>query len=405
MTDPQLTARAVAAQHADLGLPVPKGTRFRSPKRLLARLGRLFTHRQASFNHAVLSLLDEHETAIARQRSALSAAETRVGNDVGSLRSDLRHVHQAALVAQTASAGVREELLAADARALETAAAAERVSSLAAELSDRLDDLERIHRAQRSLVDLFLREVRRDYPAAPKRKRLAKLAARADDELYAALEDAFRGSIAQVTEWQRPYLLDVEAGARSGPVLDLGSGRGEWLTLLREAGIAAYGVDTNKGSVERCRARGLDVRREDAFSHLAGLGEGSVAVVSAFHFVEHLDHRLLLRLLDQAVRVLRPGGLLLMETPNPTNVVVGSGQFWLDPTHARPLHPLLLEFLVRSRGFDDVEVRYLHPRPDRLEPSDHSEAARKTLEPVVERLNELLFGPQDYAVLARRARR
>ena len=411
MTVSDCSPREAAAYHAELGLPVPRGTRLRFFKRILARLGRLVIHRQVAFNHAVVSLVDERDAVVGslqssfeRQRGALSAAETRIGNDIGSLRSDLHRVHRAALEAQALTGSVREELQTSDAKMLETRLLVEHVSTLAQELRVRLDAMEQAQRAQHALVDLFLREVRRDYPAKPKRKRLAKLPAGADD-LYAALEDTFRGPPEVITEWQRPYLADVEPVAHDGRVLDVGSGRGEWLSLLRDAGIDGYGVERNQVAIEACRARGLDVVHDDVFRHLAALGDRSLSVISAFHVMEHLAFEDLLLFLDQAVRVLRPGGLLIVETPNPTNVLMGSSNFFLDPTHEKPLHPRLLEFLLASRGFGDVEVRYLHPAPDALETADGSEAARKTVEPVLQRLNVLFFGAQDYAVLARRAPR
>ena len=69
----------------------------------------------------------------------------------------------------------------------------------------------------------------------------------------------------------------------------------------------------------------------------------------------------LLDLVDETLRVLRPGGLLLLETPNPTNLDVGASTFYIDPTHRKPVHPLWIEFLLTSRGFVDVELRYLNP--------------------------------------------
>ncbi len=405
---PASSPREAAALHADLGLPIPRGTRLRLFKRLLARLGRLFIHRQVAFNHAVVEALAARDAAVAasleRHDIRRGAAETRLGNEIGVLRADLQHVQLAAVEAQAEAAGVRGELETSGDGAEALARSVDAFSLLAANLQARLDAIEQAQRAQQSLVDLFLREVRRDYPAPPRRKRLAKLPSGAD-RLYAALEDAFRGTSAEITERQRPYLRDLETIGPIGRVLDVGSGRGEWLALLREAGIDGYGVDQSREAVQRCRALGLVVVRDDAFEHLRRLEDASLSVVSAFHFVEHLEFEALLTFLDQGVRVLAPGGLLILETPNPRNLVVGSSSFYLDPTHERPMHPLLLEFLVRSRGFDPVEVRYLHPAADGLEPGDESETARKTVEPVLDRLNELLYGAQDYAVLARRAPR
>lgn len=263
-------------------------------------------------------------------------------------------------------------------------------------------------RARQSLVDLFLREVRRSYPAPPDIGRLTAIPGLGDD-LYQALEDAFRGSFEDVRERLRVYLADVGALAPPGRVLDLGTGRGEWLGLLVEAEIDGYGVDTNAEAVERCRQRGLDVVHADAVQHLATVPEASLAAITGFHFAEHISFDGLIDVVDHAMRALRPGGLLILETPNPMNVVVGAATFYLDPSHERPLHPLLMEFLLSARGYGDVELRYLHPSSSPLRWSPElgdvfGDAIMKTVEPMMTRLNDILFGPQDFAILGRRLR-
>ncbi len=221
-------------------------------------------------------------------------------------------------------------------------------------------------------------------------------AAHALDALYADFEEHFRGGAADITDRLRVYLPDVRAGVGGpdGRVLDLGCGRGEWLSLLAGEGIAARGIDANRIQVEFCRAAGLDVVEGDVFALLAAVPDASTDVVTAFHLIEHLTYDRLVELLDHAVRILRPAGLLILETPNPDNVLVGSCQFYLDPTHRHPLPSPLVKFLAAARGLRDVEVRPLHPSPEyeRLDGSD-----------VAARLNRYFYGPRDYAVLGFKA--
>ena len=210
-----------------------------------------------------------------------------------------------------------------------------------------------------------------------------------DDELYVWLEERFRGSPEEIKKRFETYLPYVE-NVRDGLVIDLGSGRGEWLELLKEAGITARGVEQNHISIERCRKRGLEIVDDDAFAHLRSVPDGSVAAVTGFHIVEHVPIDVLVRLLDDVVRVLRPGGLVIFETPNPENVLVGSNFFYLDPTHHHPLPSELMEFLLESRGFKRVEVLNLHPW----------DAGRVAGEgELAERFNGFFFGPMDYAIL------
>lgn len=125
---------------------------------------------------------------------------------------------------------------------------------------------------------------------------------------------------------------------------------------MQSVGVPAVGVDLNAKSVEQGLASGLNVTHGDAIDYLAGLGAESLAIVSAFHVAEHLPFECLQSLVAQAMRVLQPGGLLIMETPNPENLVVGATNFYLDPTYIRPVHPALLPFLPEYVGFERIKV-------------------------------------------------
>ena len=210
------------------------------------------------------------------------------------------------------------------------------------------------------------------------------------DALYAALEDRFRGSRDEIKERFKVYLPYVKDLA---PVVDLGCGRGEWLEILSESGIEARGVDTNLIQLEQCRARSLNVSDEDFLAHLQSLDDASTGAVTGFHIVEHVPLKTLITLLNEAMRVLRPGGVVIFETPNPENVLVGSNYFYMDPTHRHPLPSELLEFLLESRGFEAIEILNLHPWESARIEGDGE---------VTERFNTYFYGPMDYAIVGRK---
>lgn len=206
---------------------------------------------------------------------------------------------------------------------------------------------------------------------------------------YPAFEREFRGTYEQILDRQRVYRERLE-NLPDGKVADLGCGRGEWLALLREWGIEAVGVDDNALNVSTLQESGFDAVRDDALAWLRRQPDASLAAVTAFHLVEHLSFDVLLALLEDARRVLAPGGLLLLETPNPENVLVATQSFWLDPTHRKPIPPQLLEFAVSWSGFRCEAVLRLHPPED-----DKSAQPDPTL-------RALVSSGRDYAVIARR---
>jgi 2-polyprenyl-3-methyl-5-hydroxy-6-metoxy-1,4-benzoquinol methylase len=141
-------------------------------------------------------------------------------------------------------------------------------------------------------------------------------------------------------------------------VLDLGSGRGELLALLRDAGIAARGVDANADMVAFARGEGLEVEQASAHAALEAVADGSLGAVTALQVVEHLPPPDLVALLRLANAKLRPGGLLVLETINPATPAALRNYF-ADLTHAQPLVPETLELLVQHAGFRETEIVYL----------------------------------------------
>lgn len=215
-------------------------------------------------------------------------------------------------------------------------------------------------------------------------------AAAAEEGFYPALEEAFRGSPEHVRQRQLAYRGWIE-DLPAGPVGDLGCGRGEWLQLLREWGREPRGVDLNALNVEHAASQGLAVLHGDAVGWLQAQADESFAGLTAFHVVEHLPFGVLLRMVQEAARVLKPGGRLILETPNPENLAVATHSFWLDPTHQRPIPPALLELVVRHAGL------VLDATP-RLNPPEAAEAEPSS-DPL---LRSLWLRGRDYAVVARK---
>jgi SAM-dependent methyltransferase len=216
---------------------------------------------------------------------------------------------------------------------------------------------------------------------------------------YAAFEILFRGTREEIAARLAVHIdLAVTAAGECGglPLIDIGCGRGEWLGLAGERGLSAIGIDVNPDMVAACRALGLDAHVADGIGHLRAVAAGAVSVVTAFHVVEHLPVNSIVALLVESERVLAPGGLLILETPNPENLDVGANTFWLDPSHLRPLPPRLLRFCVEAAGLvvDRVQPLGADPHVTEQAASERWPAG----------LAHALGGPRDYAIVARKAR-
>lgn len=179
------------------------------------------------------------------------------------------------------------------------------------------------------------------------------------ENFYKAFEDRFRGSRFTIMERLRVYLPLIEPLKTMNPlprVLDLGCGRGEWLELLNANSFQTHGIDMDSGMLESAREHALSVECIDAITYLKTLPDASIELVSGFHIAEHLEFDTLLELITHSHRVLVSGGLLILETPNPENITVGSNTFYTDPTHNRPIPPALFSFLPEYLGFEKTRI-------------------------------------------------
>jgi O-antigen chain-terminating methyltransferase len=187
------------------------------------------------------------------------------------------------------------------------------------------------------------------------------------DTFYVEFEDKFRGTESEIKDRLKvylPYFKELKTDFTKYPVLDIGCGRGELLDLLKENSIRTIGLDLNASMVEQCKARGFEAVQAEALEYLMQQKPGSLSVITGFHIVEHIPFNFLLRLFEASYRALRPGGIIIFETPDPENLHVGSFSFYFDPSHLHPLAPDVLAFAIENRGFDETEILRLHPRGD-----------------------------------------
>jgi SAM-dependent methyltransferase len=176
-----------------------------------------------------------------------------------------------------------------------------------------------------------------------------------DNDFYRAFEDRFRGSrdeIKKRLECYKPYLNYIKNNHDNNPLaIDIGCGRGEWLEILSSFNIKGTGIDLDSGMLKACIEMNLDVVKGDGITYLKDIQSDSISIVSAFHVVEHINFKQLTELVNEAFRVLKRGGILILETPNPENIIVGINNFYLDPTHEKPIPHQFLKFFTTYCGF------------------------------------------------------
>lgn len=228
---------------------------------------------------------------------------------------------------------------------------------------------------------------------------------KATDDFYQGLEECFRGERAVIKQRQEQYvpiLKERFADWSQCTFVDIGSGRGEWLDILRENGAVDYvGVDINECQNQISRGHGHKIINKNCVEYLSELKDNSVDVISGFQIIEHLSMKELLEVFQQCYRVLKQGGMILFETPNPQNVEVGANTFYLDPTHVKPLNSLYIQYIAKCSGFDSSQIIYSASNfsYDEIREEDKKIFSEFLTDRVLGTVN-MLYGPKDYCILA-----
>ena len=288
---------------------------------------------------------------------------------------------------------VKEQLLAGVAQ--QTSATEKDLQEIKRQISDQKHNI----LDQNRRLAILLEEARKRLPEPFSKKQLSDMVAEEDhllDAFYVGFEDKFRGTRADIKERATIYLPAIDmakAGSETAPILDIGCGRGEWLELLKENELLAQGVDSNKIMVSQCEELGLEVINADAIDYLRTVKSNTLGAVTGMHIIEHIPFKRLIALFDEVLRVLKPGGVAIFETPNPENIIVGACNFYYDPTHLNPLPPEPMRYVMEARGFGSIDILRLHPYPEERHLNEGAEQVKLAI-------NELMFGPQDYALVA-----
>ena len=366
---------------------------------LIANFQKLEAHTQAQFSSLVshmdaannkstsrINALMEHEHSIEAQNRVSTGeleqlkANKADRNELELLRIDLVNwvereslaakVDRSELEALAASKAARSELeaLAKEKATKQEAHFHQEIKAIHQQIKDhKLCILD-----QQRRLKMLLEEVRKRLPAPLNTEQIQNILTEQDhllDAMYVFFEDRFRGTREDIKTRLTvylPYIEAVQLEAQKASVLDVGCGRGEWLELLIENGYSAKGVDRNKIMIHQCREFGFDVTEMDLLEFLEGQGPNSYEVITGFHIIEHLPFDVLVKLFDESIRILKPGGMAIFESPNPENLLVGACLFYSDATHTRPLVPDSIQFLAEQRGFIRTEIKRLHKYSDEL---------------------------------------
>lgn len=415
---PILHARdAAAAKVAAIGSVNPRPSGFlnniiQSVKRTVSRSLNWFVRDQIEYNRGILVALEATLEALNEVNRTFVAVGNRLGsaeaearelkdirshwvhwrdewekkvfqNEVHFLRSvaDLQAAMDARLV--TADANYRESMR--QQHAEFTASSAKAIEEVHTQF---WADIEKVRLEYERMIHEELRITRQKAfsSAAPAAVAISSPQSDSFDFDYARFAEKFRGKADEIRERQRMY-VPFFAGRQN--VLDIGCGRGEFLELMREAGVRARGLDLDPESVSMCRSKGLEADTGDVFDLLTAAADGSYDGIFAAQVVEHLTPQQVPRLVKLCSQKLKSGGILALETPNPECLAIFATHFYIDPTHQRPIPPALLAFYFEEYGFGRVEVKRLSPAVNDF----------PSLDALPESLRDQFFGGLDYAIL------
>ncbi|HZX09857.1 MAG TPA: class I SAM-dependent methyltransferase [Acidobacteriota bacterium] len=272
-----------------------------------------------------------------------------------------------------------------------------KIDKLSADYKDATALMKRFILLKEKLNQLISLLERKEKPSLDQVKEIHKSI---EDAQYAGFENRFRGLDEQVKEQQRNYLSYFKEASL---VLDLGCGRGEFLELLQQNGIRARGIDINEQMIETCRDKGLDCDKADILETLSEYDNNSIGGIFSSQVVEHLAPSYLKRMVEMAYHKLSPSSTIIIETVNPLSVFSLVQIYFLDLSHQQPIHPQALSFLLKSSGFEDIQIKYSAPlENEKLKPLPEKDEITSLLNENFDKINNLLYAPSNYAAVAKK---
>jgi O-antigen chain-terminating methyltransferase len=212
---------------------------------------------------------------------------------------------------------------------------------------------------------------------------------------YAGFEDRYRGTEESIRNRLEERYLHLFRNRTD--IMDIGCGRGEFLSLLKENGISAQGVDSGTEMVQRCNDKGLSVIEANAIDYMNESQAESYGGIMCSQMIEHISASELMQLVRSCHRALTDGGILVLETINPLSLATYRFSYPMDLTHRHMIHPFTLQYILQSVGFSKVELAYFSPARDKMTfPADTPEDMTRFFEEI----QNCLFSEQDYAVIA-----
>ena len=274
-------------------------------------------------------------------------------------------------------------------------------------LSKKIYELKRENTLLRQRLDLILAEIEKKYDLPEQAAvSIVREKNRTENHNYLLFENKFRGDREEIKKRLEFYLPLFK---KADNVLDIGCGRGEFLEMLNDQGINATGIDTNEAMVSFCNEIKLKVQQAEAITYLSSVSDTSLGGLIASHVIEHFRNDLLYQFAKLCFLKLKNGASIVFETPNPLSIVVSATNFNLDLSHVKPLHPETVKFLLESNGFTDVHIHYFSPFPDDMKfefiKDSFFSSKKKTVDQLnknFQKLNDLLYGYQDYAVIGKK---
>ena len=221
-----------------------------------------------------------------------------------------------------------------------------------------------------------------------------------EDWRYASFENRYRGSEDEVKKQLENYL---DFFRQEKKVLDLGCGRGEFLSILSEKGIPAEGIDSNEQMINICREKGLDCTKADILDKLTEFEDGSLGGIFSSQVIEHMSPSYLKRVIELAFHKLALSSHIVLETVNPTSVFALVQIYYLDLSHQKPIHPQALKFLLENAGFEDVEIKLSSElQQEKLQELPSADERSTILNRNVDKLNKLLYSAPNYAAIGQK---